>query len=40
MDSKRHTDQQYEKELEALRGKLLMMGAKVEAALAAAMHAF
>lgn len=40
MESRRHTDQQYERELTALREKLLFMGAKVEEALADAMRAF
>jgi len=40
MENRRHTDLQYEKELTALREKLLFMGAKVEQALADAMRAF
>lgn len=40
MENRRHSDLQYEKELAALREKLLYMGAKVEEALADAMRAF
>lgn len=40
MENKRHSDLSYDRELAALREKLLFMGAKVEQALAEAMRAF
>ena len=40
MENRRHSDLKYDRELAALREKLLFMGAKVEQALAEAMRAF